>query len=539
MLVPQRPSLSRRSAFLSILFFVSSSMHLLASDSMKSESSNQDSPESVKDWDSLQRYAHALSKKPYVPSPVLPPGLQGLTYDEYRLIAFDLMKGVWKNQSRPFWLEFFHRGFVHQDQVAVNLIADKQVSPLPFSRDYFEYRGVMADREIPPSTGFAGLRVAGFFPNSDDPQEILTYVGSSYFRARTASSVYGTSSRGLAVNIGMNKAEEFPAFREFWVIRPANNDRELQLLALLDGESVTGAYQMTLQLQAKSLAEPEATHVDVKAKIYFRQLPEKLGIAPLTSMWMWGDGLKPPPLDSRPKVHDADGLLVRSNENEWSWRALNRQNYPSLTSLKFEQVDGFGLMQRDSNYNHYLDDEAKYDRRPSVWVTPSQSFKSGHIELLELPGVHEGIDNIAAYWVPEKLSLSEPLELEYRVSYFRGNHPQQNWLATAQKLDVSRFDETVRLSVEFEGPAIEQLSQETPLDAELTTIRGEVVNQQLVSVRGGSRTVIVDVRPTEDKPFEIRMALKDANRTVSETWNYLCPIKPPKYHFPQVYTRIE
>lgn len=499
---------------------------------MPTNSSHQLTSESVHDYQTLQKYAYAISNQPSVPSPELPSDLQGLTYDEYRLMAFDLSKGIWKNES-PYWLEFFHRGFVHQDQVEVNTIVNNQSKRLPFSKDYFEYRGQMAEREIPDSTGFAGMRVAGYFPLDDDPQEMLTYVGSSYYRARTAAGVYGTSSRGLAVNIGLNKAEEFPAFRQFWVRRPAAEDQNLEILALLDGESVTGAYQMTLK------PEPKTTHIDVKATLYFRSVPDKLGIAPLTSMWMWGDGIKPPPLDSRPHVHDSDGLLVLSDDQHWTWRALNRQSYPSLTALSFDQVHGFGLMQRDTEYSHYLDDEAKYHLRPSVWVTPTRPFQAGHIELLELPGVHEGIDNIAAYWVPKDVTVSQPLDLEYRVSFFAGNHPQEDWLATARRVDVSRTSENVLLKVNFDGNAIQQLSLETPLELDLSTVRGEVVQQSLVANKDGSRTAKIAIRPTEDAPFEIRVTLKDANRTISETWSYLCSLKAPRYHFPQVYTRIE
>src|SRR5690606_17895164 len=105
--------------------------------------------------------------------------------------------------------------------------------------------------------------------------------------------------------------------------------------------------------------------------------------------------------------------------------ALGQQNYPSLIQLKYTDLKGFGLLQRDTFPNHYLDDEARYDARPSVWIQPQSNWGSGRVELLELPAPHEGIDNIAAWWVPDQeITAGTQLEYSYRLSYFLGDCPE-------------------------------------------------------------------------------------------------------------------
>ena len=45
---------------------------------------------------------------------------------------------------------------------------------------------------------------------------------------------------------------------------------------------------------------------------------------------------------------------------------------------------GFGLMQRERNLGAYGDLEARYERRPSLWVEPVGNWGAGSITLVEL-----------------------------------------------------------------------------------------------------------------------------------------------------------
>ncbi|MCG6156894.1 glucan biosynthesis protein [Rubinisphaera margarita] len=489
----------------------------------------------VTSFEDLTAYARLKAAHPYQPAPKAHEILSTLTYDEYQQIQFNHKKAIWRG-SDQFWIEMFHPGFVQRDQIGLNVIEQGREKTVAFNRDYFQYPESMSSFDIPAETTFSGIRIAGRFPGNDDPQEILTFLGSSYFRCRSSDCVYGSSTRGLAVNIGTPGEEEFPVFREFWIVEPEEGVNELIVLAFMDSPSLTGAYEFRLHPQEKT------AEIDVRSMIYFRSRPEKLGIAPVTSMWMWGDGLIPPPLDLRPSVHDADGLLVETTEG-WTWRSLCRQSYPSVSRLNANEIRGFGLLQRDTRFEHFQDSFAQYDRRPSVWIEPQNQWPKGHMELLELPGSHEGIDNIGAYWVPElPKNLEQGLPIAYRIHYFHGDLKTKcrDYLAAIQNVQIHRDpDSKVRLSIEFKGQSLADLAAETAVHTQLQTIRGEVLHQEIVRRPNGRWTLELVIRPESDAPFEIQVCLKDANRKLTETWAYLCPIKPPPYQYPQVYTRVE
>jgi glucans biosynthesis protein len=329
------------------------------------------STEQASTFEQLDARAKQLAARDFEASPPLPEALHDLDYDSYRLIAFEHSNAIWKDPQRPFWLECFHRGYLYRDKVSLHLIEDGRPHELPLNERLFQYRGKLNGLSAPPDAGFAGFRVLGKFESSPHPLEIASFLGASYFRAIGQGQVYGTSARGLAIDVGLSKAEEFPVFREFWIQRPKAGATQLRFWALLDSPSVAGAYQFVMR-------PGEATTFDVIARLYFRRRPEKLGLAPLTSMWMWGDGRVPPQGERRPHVHDADGLLVQTSDDQWIWRPLARQSYPSLTHYDLPGVRGFGLLQRDRDPGHYLDDEAKYHQRPSVWIEPKAAWTSGH-----------------------------------------------------------------------------------------------------------------------------------------------------------------
>ncbi|MCM2372412.1 glucan biosynthesis protein [Aporhodopirellula aestuarii] len=516
----------------------------------------------VSSFADLQELARQTAASSYVPEPPLIPVLANMNYDQYREIQFRHDQGVWNDSRHPFWVEFFHRGFVQQDRVDVYQLDRRSRTGLATEVKYhpsqFNFGGVAADLRIPPSVGYAGLKIAGRFQRGGDPQELLTFLGSSYFRSRSSDTVYGTSARGLAVNIGMNQDEEFPDFRAFWVQEPAPGDQTVCALALLDSPSLSGAYEFHFDPGEK------VSQLDVRASLYFRQTPDKLALAPLTSMWIWGDGLKGPEKDERPSVHDSDGLLIHYNDG-WQWRGLARLPYPSVTSTKIDEVKGFGLLQRDRNFEHYLDSNARYHERPSVWVRPNESWGPGRIELLEIPGAHEGIDNIGAYFVSDSpVVASEPMMLNYSVFFFSDESALRSAVVpitengtsmlTCREFDVVRDEKQITLKVNFglsdahdgeDAGVATATSQKTNTvaDQELVEsvqlIRGKKLDQRVTQTLQGCLVELV-FEPTEDAPIEIELLLNDSSgRPASETFRYLCPHETPTFVYPAVYTRQE
>ncbi len=283
----------------------------------------------VRTIEDLTRLAHSIASKPFVPSPPLPRQWAETTYDEYRKVVFQPDKAFWRADGCAYFLEAFHRGFVHHDNVSIYSIEKDRVREIPFDSSLFDYRGTLSGDALGADFGFAGFRVVGKYPQRADWQEMITFLGASYFRARTAEGVYGSSARGLAIDVGLSKPEEFPVFRVFWVEKPTDREKSGYRLALMDSPSVSGAYRFKIEPGTRQ------TVLDVQAVLFFRQSVERVGLAPLTSMWMWGDGLPGPSEDERPEVHDSDSLLICSETRMEMRNGFVERSCDRTTPLSF------------------------------------------------------------------------------------------------------------------------------------------------------------------------------------------------------------
>ena len=162
--------------------------------------------------------------------------------------------------------------------------------------------------------------------------------------------------------------------------------------------------------------------MNVRARLFLRANVATLGIAPLTSMFFFGEN-QPHRTDFRPEVHDSDGLMVATGDGEWIWRPLLNPNQTLTTSFSMRELRGFGLMQRDRNFSNYEDSEARYELRPSAWIEPVGSWGPGRVELMQLNTPDETNDNIVAYWVPEKQPApGQPLDFAYRLHWQGAQH---------------------------------------------------------------------------------------------------------------------
>lgn len=484
-------------------------------------------PEEISSFEQLQAAASSLAKREYTPQPELPADLKNINYDLFRQIGFIDGKECWRNGQSPFRIGFYHKGYVAVDDVTIRFIENDKSVLVPFSKKYFHYLNSASTWNIPDDVGFAGFRVQGRFPDEKEFSEIFSFVGASYFRARASNTVLGTSARGLAINCGLPEPEEFPVFREYWIVKPKPDDRSLRAFALMDSPSVVGAYDFRM------IPKTGGTDIEIHQTLYFRQVPKKVGIAPLSSMWLWGDALPGPKEDHRPEVHDADGLQIRTADGKWFWRSLGQQNYPSLIHLRHQKVQGFGLIQRDIDAKHYDDDEAHYHRRPSVWIEPLSEWGPGAVELLELPAPHEGIDNIAAWWVPDQpVSVGVPLDLSYRVSFFLGDQPDHK-IAKAVAHRVSRPDkETILVEIDFSGPDLALIKDSAPPVPQVVSVRGEVPKIHCKKSSNDQWTAILEVKPTGEGPVELAVLLKSGEQELTEKWAYLVPLTPPAVSLP-------
>ena len=206
---------------------------------------------------------------------------------------------------------------------------------------------------------------------------------------------YGLSARGLAIDTGMPRPEEFPDFTAFWLERPAPGSETVVVYALLDSPSVAGAYRF-------AITKGEPLVMDVDAALYPRKEIERIGIAPATSMYQVGENDRRMDWDWRAEIHDSDGLAMHSGNGEWIWRPLGNPAHLRYNAFADENPRGFGLLQRDRDFASYQDIETRSELRPSAWIAPRGKWGDGHVELVEIPTTTELNDNIVAFWVPDE-----------------------------------------------------------------------------------------------------------------------------------------
>lgn len=490
------------------------------------------------DLETLTTRARTLAESPWSAPPTIgAPRALKLSYDDYRDIRFRPEASWWRDAGLPFELQFFSvgRGFTHA--VRVSEIVDGRETPLAIPRTAFNYgraTPVFAEQRGGVSSGnaeVAGFRVHYPLNNAQYKDEVAVFLGASYFRAIGAGQHYGLSARGLAVDtVGGSGPEEFPSFTAFWLERPAKDARSLTILALLEGPRVTGAYRFVLR-------PGTTTEIDVDARVFLRAgaqpAPATLGFAPMTSMFLGGENhphrLEGDP-DFRPEVHDSDGLQVESADGEWLWRPLSNPRRAFVTSFAMPRgVRGFGLMQRDRRFESYEDPEARYDQRPSVWISPRGDWGAGRVELLQFDTPDETNDNVAAYWVPQaRPAAGEPLRLAYTMRW-QGQAQARPPGAWVEQSRIGRSYEQpapgeVQFNIDFAGPA---LAGDTPPEPVVNAGSNGRVRIATVHALPGEprrwRLTLKVQRLDAAQPTELRAFLRRGTDTLSETWTYALP----------------
>ena len=474
-------------------------------------------------FDDVAQRAQALSGQPYAPAPAaLPADLENLSYDQYRDIRYKPDQALWRAESLPFELMFFHRGRPYTQPVRINTVTPAGVEHVAFDPKAFDYGKNKLAPQAWGDLGFAGFRIHCTLNAPNYKDELVVFLGASYFRALGKGQHYGLSARGLGLDtVGGRGGEEFPRFTEFWIEKPTPGATSLVVHALLDSPRATGAYQFTFH-------PGEATRVDVRSRLYLRAGVSTLGIAPLTSMFQHGEN-QPRANEFRPEVHDSDGLMVASGDGEWLWRPLLNPKRTQVNSFAVRELKGFGLMQRDRNFGSYEDLEAQYERRPSAWVTPQGNWGPGRVELLQLHTPDETQDNIVAYWVPAQTPApGQPLDLAYQI-HWQGDDQQRPPNAWAIQSRLGRGLATpkpneVQYIVDFGGPALDAL----PPDAEVRAMASAGSNGRIVeshayrhTATGRWRMTLRVLRLDPKQPVELRAFLQHSTHALSETWTTL------------------
>ncbi|WP_371746163.1 glucan biosynthesis protein [Myxococcus sp. CA040A] len=471
--------------------------------------------------------ARAKAAQAYVePVSTLPESYKTLDYDAYRDIRFRPEKAQWRDAGLPFQAQFFHPGFFFQFPVAMYEVTGGKSAPLRFSPELFTYGPLVKPGPLKKADGYAGMRLSHPLNRSDLFDELVVFLGASYFRALGHGNLYGLSARGLALDTATSRPEEFPAFRELWLEKPAPGADRVVVHALMDSPSVTGAYRFTVIPGANTVMEVEAT-------IFARKPVEQLGVAPLTSMYLFGENDRGDYDDFRPEVHDSDGLFVWTRTGEQLWRPLQNPERINVSSFQVDSPRAFGVLQRDTAFAHYEDLEAHYERRPSAWVEPVGEWGPGVVRLVELPTPDETNDNIVAFWVPQKpLAAGDSLRVAYKLHWgSRSPWPVTGATVVSTRLDAGDSWKGARLKdarpmrrfvIDFSlVPDLKEST--TPVELVVSAGSGKVLrpiaNRHTPS--GGWRATF-ELHPASPAvPTELRAYLKRGPETLTETWSYL------------------
>lgn len=476
-------------------------------------------------FEALSEAARLRAQGPPPPVPSAAGFARGLDYDDYRHIGFDADRARWTGEDERFRLHAFHLGWLFDEPVPLLEVRGGAARPLRWSTDDFLYRGpaeglLRPGRALPGVSGFrlnAPLNRPGLF------DELIAFQGASYFRALGRGNAYGLSARGLAVNTATGRPEEFPRFSAFYLHHPGPGAQTAVIDASLDGESVAGAYRF-------EVTPGRETTVVVTARLFFRRDVEQIGVAPLTSMYLFGEADGGRFDDYRPRVHDSNGLSLRRRGGDRLWRALANPRRLATSYLSETSPLGFGLHQRGREFEDYQDVSARYQDRPSAEVDMLGEWGEGAVRLVEIPTELEVNDNIVAYWVPRgAVRAGSAHEFRYRLRWGMmepdPDAPLAHVLATRGGVGgvsgVEAREGVRKFVVDFAGGRLAALGRDAPVQARVSVARGALLGTVLSRVPGRDVwRLVIDADPEPGAAMELVASVEGFGERLSEIWLY-------------------
>ena len=396
----------------------------------------------------LIELARLLSRKGYNPPQVdLPEPFANLNYEQYIGIRALPSAHLWSGENRSFSVEPLHRGFAFQSPVQLFTVEDGQIRRVIYDRSRFDYGRLQPPATL-PDLGFSGFRVFGD-AQGGRTREVAIFQGASFFRSSARGQNIGVMARGLTLKAGDPKGEEFPQFRAFWIEQPSAQSDRLVIHALLDSESVCGAYRFTVRAGDVSIIDTEIT-------LFPRAPVENYGIGGMTTTYLFGANDRRGVDDVRPSVFESSGLQIKNGNDEWIWRPLQNPDTLQISAFVDPSPRGFGLLQRERDYAAFLDDDQNFERRPSLWIEPIGEWGPGLVQLIEIPTDNEINDNVLCYWRPKQpLAAGTEVSFAYRQFWCWQPPERPNLLqVTGTRVGRGKNNAQRRFVVDFSGEAL-------------------------------------------------------------------------------------
>lgn len=464
----------------------------------------------------LRDEARRLAGEDFAPRPRIPEVWREISYDQYRAIWFDGRKAEWAETDLPFRVDFFAPGLYFDRPVEISVVEDGIARRVPFDLARFDRSDQFPDLPDDATLGYSGLRLRAELTTPDIYQEFCVFQGASYFRAVATGQTYGLSARGLAVRTADEAGEEFPEFTRYWIVAPHPEDTSIRIHALLDGPAVAGAYRF-------DITPGMPARMKVAASLYMREEVDNVGLAPLTSMFLFDETNRSRFDDFRSAVHDSEGLLMLNGSGELLWRQLANPRELQVSAFVDRDPKGFGLVQRSRRLEDYADLEAHYQDRPTLWVTPGEDWGEGSVNLIEIPADREIYDNIVAYWRPaQPLAPGAEHRFDYALAWGE-EPPRPADLAPVLRTRIGKGADKDQpgtiVAVDFgPHPALESIDG---LTFAVSASRGSLSPGILQSNPGtGGARLSFRFQPGDEVISEMRAQLIRDERVVSETWLY-------------------
>jgi glucans biosynthesis protein len=463
-----------------------------------------------------------MAKAAYAAPPNVPDALANLGHDVYDKLRFRPEAEIWAS-SPAYRLQLFMPGGPYKSPVRINLVSDGMARPIALRPEMFDLSALKEQVTLPADLGFAGFRVVYPFDRPDAFTELLTFLGFSYFRALGRGTNFGTSARGLTLNTGLGREEEFPNFREFWIQEPTQASDPLTIFALLDSPSVAGAFRFDVVVR-------ENTRIAVDANLFFRSDVEQIGIAPLTGMYFFGPNDRRNVDDYREAAYSTSGLSMWTGPGEILWRPFVNPSDLRMSVFTDENPRGFGMAQRPRDGKAFDDVESAFQNKPNAWVEPRGTWGKGSVRLIEIPTPDENNQNIVAFWTPaDAVKAGQEVRLSYTLIWSLPPtiDPALATVRTTRIGVTRRSDGTVRedsrtIIIDYDATHEDQLPPLDKVQPEISVGNGELGMSRLEPnpVDGGWR-LIFTVRPESNgDAVELRAVLKADNQPLSETWLY-------------------
>ncbi len=481
----------------------------------------------------LKSHAQELAAAPYNPPPRPDPQIvASIDYDLHGKLKYKTDFALFgEGHDSAFPITFMHVGQYFTKTVRMYAVEPSaeggSAREILYDPDYFTIPSDSVAARLPENPSrFAGFWLREPKAGTEDwrvAEPWVTFLGASYFRAKGELGQVGMSARGIALTPGGNTPEEFPDFVAFWFLPAPPTAKSVTVYALLDGPSVSGAYRFIME-------RTKGVVMDIEKTLFFRQPVERLGLAPLTSMYWYSETVKQAAIDWRPEVHDSDGLSMWTGGGEHIWRPLNNAAHITVSSFADEHPRGYGLLQRDREFDHYLDG-VRYDRRPSTWVEPLGDWGKGAVHLVEIPTDDEINDNIIAYWHPEQQpKAGDRIDLRYRLHWLADEpYPTALGRCVATRLGrggepgTSRPSGVRKFTVEFLGGPLAELPNGVKPELVMWASRGKLAGPMAEAVPDdvpGHWRAHMDLTVEGHDPVEMRLYLKAGDKVLTETWLY-------------------